>query len=942
MGNTNKRWIKVVLAVLPAAGLVFGIVGCQQGRQVTVRQAEAARSRQFDYERVELDNGLNVITLEDFSCPIVAVQIWYHVGSKDEDPQRQGFAHMFEHMMFRGTDRLGPTDHFGFIRRIGGTSNGYTGFDRTVYLETVPADQVELALWLEAERMAFLKIDQEAFDVERKVVEEERRMGLNEPYGGIVEKLLEEIYEVHPYRWPPIGKIPHLRAAGVAELRDFWKRYYVPSNATLIIVGAIEHSKAQELAKEYFGWMPRYEEPERVTVVEPQPAQGKTVTFKEDNAPTPAVGVVYRTVSARHEDSVVLDIMANILGGGNSSRLYRDLVAERQIAVAVESFMWSLQQDGIFAAGAVLPPFGADLNKVLESVEEHVSKFRNEDVSAAELAKAKNQMLRQLVVKNLTIESKAKALGSAEVIVGDVSRINTELEDIRKVTAGDIRRAANKYLRSDRVLRGKIERNLLGMVTGKTKQEEAPITAEPEKQAPKPGRDGVVRPESYPQHAPFAKAKPKKLTPKYTSRRLDNGLKVMVVPNKEVPFVTARLGLLTGAWAEDKPGTAAMAMKMLVKGTENYTEAQLSDELGMYAIGLGGSGQMDTSTVNMNCLTEHTDRAMKLLGEVVLKPTFPEAEFEKLRNQVKTSLAISSAEPKYVVEKEFRHRLYAGHPYSRTAVGEVEDVNALAVEDLKRWWEKFVRPDKAVLIFAGDIEEDKAYALAETTFGNWKSLPSLKVKKLPKLAELGQTHIYLVDRPGSVQSRILVGHRGIVRKDDGYFVSRLVSSYFGWGFDSRLNETVRVEKGLTYSIWGSYIANRFAGEFKIGTFSKPDSTADAVRAVLEEVERLKSEQASEDELEHSRSYILGSFVRNRETPQQVADDLWLIESQHLDSDYLERLLDGIGKARIEDCKQLVNRTIQPGNLVVVVVGEAAELKEQLEKIAPVTVVSNNK
>jgi len=654
------------------------------------------------------------------------------------------------------------------------------------------------------------------------------------------------------------------------------------------------------------------------------------------------VGVVYRTVRAGHDDSIVLDIIANILGSGNSSRLYRDLVAEKQIAVAVESFIWSLQQDGIFAAGAVLPPFGSDPNKVLASVEEHVDKFRTEDVSGEELAKAKNQMLRGLVTQNLKIESKARAIGNATVIVGDIESINRELENIRKVTAGDIRRVANKYLTTDRVLRGKVERNLLGMVKGKRKAEDVSITAEPEKQAPKPGRGGLVRPETYPKQAPFAESNPKKLTPKYTSRVLENGLKVMVVPNKEVPFVTARLGLLSGAWTEDNPGIASMAMKMLAKGTENYTEGQLAEELGMYAIGLAGSGQMDTSTVNMNCLTEHTDRAMRLLGEIVLRPTFDEDEFEKLRKQVKTSLAISSAEPEYIVEKEFRRRLYADHPYSRTAVGEVEDVNALVVGDLKTWWKKFVRPDMAVLIFAGDIEEEMAYELAEKTFGNWKLQEPVKVKNLPEPADLGQTHIYLVDRPGSIQSRILVGHRGIVRHDEGYFVSRLVSSYFGWGFDSRLNETVRVEKGLTYAIWGSYIANRFAGDFQVGTFSKPESTADAVVAVLEEIKRLKTEPPSEDELEHSRSYILGSFVRNRETPQQLANDLWLIESQQLGADYLERLLDGIGKARIDDCKQLLERTIQPENLIIVVVGEADELKESLEKIAPVTIVPKSK
>lgn len=908
-----------------------------------VKATGQSQGKQFDYRHIELDNGLDVITLEDFSCPIVAVQLWYHVGSKNEDPNRQGFAHMFEHMMFRGTDKLGPTDHFKFIRQVGGSSNGYTSFDRTVYLETLPADQIELALWLEAERMAFLKIDQEAFDTERKVVEEERRMGLNEPYGTIVEQLLPELFKVHPYRWPPIGNIAHLRATTVPELRDFWSRYYVPSNGTLIIVGAVEHKKAQDLAKKYFGWIPRYNEPASVKIQEPVVKSGRFVSIKEDNAPAPAVGVVYRTVPLKDSDTTTMDILAEILGGGNSSRLYRELVAQKQMAVAAESFMWSLEQDGLFAAGAVMSPLFSDANGVLSIIEKNIDRFRSEPVSERELMKAKNQMLRGLVTQNLKIDSKARMLGSAAVEIGDVSQVNQQLDDIRKVTTDDILRVAKKYLTPDRVLKVSVKRNLLGALMSKKKEEEnAPITAEPEKVAPKPGRPGVVRSGDFPNEPPLAPISAGKLTPKYSSKVLGNGFKVLVVPNQEVPFITVQLGLLSGGWTEDKPGTASMTMKMLTKGTAKHSEAELADELETYAISLSGSGGMDTSSVSMGALTEHIERGMSLMGEVVFSPTFPEQEFIKLRKQVLTSLAVSSAEPSYIAEKQFRQRLYGEHPYSRTATGEVEDVNALVVGDLQKWWTQFARPDKAVLIFAGDINEKQAFALAEKTFGSWK-VPSAKVaKQLPSLTQPGSTHIYLVDRPGSVQSQIRAGHLGITRHDDGYFVSRLVSNYFGWAFNSRLNETIRVQKGLTYGAWGSYIAQRFAGELKVGTFTKTESTAETVMAVLDEIKRLKNEGPSDEELSSSQSFFMGSFLRGRETPQQVASDLWLIESQQLGSDYLERLLAGIAKADKGDCEKLVGSTIDAEKLVIVVVGEAAKLKEPLEKIAPVTVIPAEK
>ncbi|MHC4616624.1 MAG: M16 family metallopeptidase [Planctomycetota bacterium] len=919
----------------------------QAGRtESTYAGDDIARAEQirFDYRRIELENGLDVITLEDFSCPIVAVQLWYHVGSKDECPDRQGFAHMFEHMMFRGTDRLGPTDHFGYIRRVGGTTNGYTGFDRTVYLETLPAGHLELALWLEAERMAFLKIDREAFDTERKVVEEERRLGLNQPYGTLVENLLEEVYDVHPYRWSPIGKIPHLRAASVQELWDFWNRYYVPSNATLVIVGAVTHDKAQRQAKRYLGWLPRYDEPPRVTVREPMPEAGRTVTIKEQNAPAPGVGVVYRTVPVRDEDAVVLELLSEILGGGNSSRLYRELVAAKQMAVAVQAVSFSVEQDGLFGVGAAMPPFGSDAEAVLEVISNHIARLRDEPVTERELMKARNQKLRELVTQNLYIDSKARMLGQAAVEMGDLSRVNRQIEQVRGVTAKDIQRVAAEYLSPERALKVKVERNLLGAAASSVlgsaaaKEEEgAPVRTEVE-QAPKPGRGGLVRPREFPEEPPFGRITAEKITPEYSSMTLENGLKVLVVPNNEVPFVSVRLGLLAGGWTESKPGTAAMTMRMLTKGTSRHSEGELADELETYAISIHGSGGTDTSTVYLACVTEHIRRGMGLLGEVVLTPTFPAEELEKLRRQVLTSLEVESAEPSYVAERQFRQRLYGEHCYSRTATGEIKDVNALAVDDLKQWWRKFARPDMAVLIFSGDVEAGDAFKLAKRTFGKWRAIGARPEIKLPKLRQQDKMRIYLVDRPGSIQSQIRVGQLGITRHDEGYFVSRLVSSYFGGAFNSRLNEKIRVEKGLTYGARGGYAASRFAGEFKARTFSKTESTAEAVQAILDEVERLKVEGPTNEELEDSRSYILGSFVRGRETPQQIAGDLWLIESQGLGKDYLERLLAGVAKTRGADCTRLVRETIDKDKLVIVVVGEAEKLRKELEKIAPVTVV----
>ncbi len=938
----KDNWIrKITFAALVCLASTLTLLGgaCEEVIIYPEHVSEQKTAKPlFDYQEIELDNGLRVITLEDFSCPIVAVQVWYHVGSKNENPDRQGFAHMFEHMMFKGTDRVGPSDHFDFIQRVGGTNNAYTSFDKTVYIQTLPANQLELALWLEAERMSFLKIDQEAFDTERNVVEEELRMGENRPYGTLSKKTFAKLFKVHPYKWTPIGKLEHLRAASTGELRDFWTRNYVPNNATLIIVGAVKHAQAQALAKRYFGWIPRWAEPKRVKVREPKRPAAEELTVDDENAPAGLVQIIWRTVPAGYGDEVALDLLSEILGGGNSSRLYRQLVADRQLAVSASASTYNLEHDGLFSADAVQAP-DSDSSEICRIINKHIEKVKAQGVTAEELDKARNQMLKRVVTENLTIGRKARMLGSAAVVLGDTSRVNTMLAEIRAVRREDLQRAANKYLTDARALTVMVRQNMKGAMAGAKDDETAPITAKREEKAPAPGRKGVVRPEDFPAEAPFAELTELKPTPEYSSAQLDNGLKVMVVPNHEVPFVSVTLGLLNGAWTETRAGTASMAMQMLTKGTAKHTEAELAAELERYAISLAGSAGLDTSQLNANCLIDHIERAMELLAEVVLEPAFDEAEFEKLRKQVLTSLAVQTATPRYLADKEFRKRLYGEHPYARTVTGEPADVQVLQTQDLKRWWDQFVRPDKATLVFAGDIEHAKAVALAEATLGEWKKdarPPVIEVTDIPTTAD---KHVYIVDQPGSMQSEIRIGQLGITRHEQpAYFISRVVGHYFGGSFNSRLNDTIRVKKGLTYGAFGGYTAQALSGDFTISTFTKTDSTAETVKVALDEIRRLQAEQPTEKELDNSKSYFAGSFVRTRETPQQVARDLWLIESQNLGNDYLERLLAKIAQTTEEDCDNLVDETLNPDKMIIVVVGDAAKIKDQLREIAPVTVV----
>lgn len=931
--------------------VLLGLLGSQVGfgqedvaeasEAIATASPEGEGAEKFDYREVVLDNGLRVISLEDFSCPIVAVNLWYHVGSKDEDPERQGFAHMFEHMMFRGTDKLGSTDHFDLIRKTGGTCNAYTTFDQTVYTQTLPANQLNLALWLESERMSMLKIDQTAFDTERKVVEEERRMGLNRPYGKLLEQALPELFGDHPYRWSTIGSIPHLRAASVPELREFWTKYYVPNNATLVVVGAATHAEVQQLAKRNFGWIPRQADPPRVETPVMKPFVKKEVVITEQNAPAPLAALIFRGVPLNHPDVMAINLMTTILGGGESSRIYRRVVAEEQSAVMAMSAGMSLEQDGMVAAAAVLSPLMGNADKALKAIEEEILKLQTEPVSEEELEKARNQMLKSLVTESLTVDSKAAALGQAAVLEGDVARVNTRLERIRSVTPADIQRVAQSYLNPEHAITGKVKSNLLGtlgnMLGLKGDTEDAPITGEPEVDPPPPGRPGVRRPADRLTESPVADPLNFEFDKAYEELTLDNGLKIIVVENREVPYVSVELGMDAGAWTEEKPGSAEIALSMLTKGTAKMTEEELASELETYAIGLSGSAGMDSSAISMGALPEHIDRAMRLLSEVVLTNTMPEEEFTKLKKQVSTALAISEKTPAAIADRELRYRLYGDHPYARTTTGTVADLKALELDDVRGWWSRFARPDMCTLIFSGDIDIAEAGTLAKKYFIGWQATEERPELELPALPEPTATHIYLVDN-SNVQSEIRVGQRSLTRSSSDYFASRVVNGYFGGAFSSRLNETIRVKKGLTYGARGGFSARKQAGEFTISTFSKTASTIETLESIVDEIVRLQSEAPTPKELENTISYFVGSYPSTRETSQQVASELWSQRVLGLPDDYPEQLLSAVASTSAEMCLEVAQKHVTPEQLTIVVVGPAKKLKDDLEKIAPVTVV----
>lgn len=396
----------------------------------------------------KLANGLALVMAEDHSRPVINLQVWYHVGSKNETPGHTGFAHLFEHLMFRGSKNLGPEEFFRLVNRAGGTNNAYTSFDQTVYWETVPANYLDQIMWGEADRMASLVINEQNFQKEREVVKEKRRLRFeNPPYGLLFERVLANLYQVYPYKHMPIGSVEDLNKATVADVQEFFNTYYVPNNATLVIVGDFETKQAQAWAEKYFGPIPRSKKPvPRVTAQEPPQTALRVISAQIPNAPIPVDVKAYHLPTIGSPDSYPLEIASAILSAGESSRLYRKLVYEDQVAVEAQGQAQFLEGPSFFFLFGIVNQAKGDVKAVEKDLQSVIDQIDTAPVSAAELEKAKTQILRGFILSRETMQGKGDALGQAAVLLGDPNAYNTELQKYQKVTAADVERVCKKYL----------------------------------------------------------------------------------------------------------------------------------------------------------------------------------------------------------------------------------------------------------------------------------------------------------------------------------------------------------------------------------------------------------------------------------------------------------------------------------------------------------------
>jgi zinc protease len=885
----------------------------------------------IDYEKYTLPNGLDVILVEDHRLPLVAVNIWYHVGAANEAPGLTGFAHLFEHMMFAATKHVprGLADQL--LEAAGGTdSNGSTAFDRTNYFDTVPSHQLELALWIHADRMGYLLdvLDQTALANQQDVVRNERRQRIeNQPYGIVEEGLFHNLFpKTHPYYGRVMGSHADIQAAKLVDIKTFFKTYYRPNNASLAIVGDIDKAKTKKLVAKYFGGFQRGPEVPKVTAVTPPITAERRVVI-QDRIELPRVLMGWLTSRVYQPGDAELTLAAQILGGSKSSRLYQKLVYEKQIAQDVNAYQYSLGVASIFGIDVTARP-GHTPEEIETAIDEELERLRAAPPDAKELERARNTVETQLVsqLEKIGGSGVADTINQYNHYTGDPGFLVKEVEQYRAADAEAIRSAVQQQLqKSARVV-------VYGVPGTQDLGPEVP-TPPAALAAAGAGTESINADEHWRANPPKAgKQRPLKL-PKGESFRLANGLTVIHYYKPGLPLATAQLVVRAGAEANpiDKPGLASFTADLLDEGTAARSSVQIANEVAQLGATLSTNASSDATFVQISALKKNFSAAFDLLADVALHPAFPAEEVERGRASRLGDLVQNRENPSAVASTVTAAVMYGhGHPYGFTDLGTEAAIKSTTRDDLAAFWKRHFLPNNAALIVVGDVTRAEAKALAEARFGDWKSATVPNQEAAPQVKS--KARVVLVDKPGAPQTTVRVVGVGPDRKTPDFPALQVMNAGLGGLFTSRINNNLREEKGYTYGAFSGFLYHRQPGVFLVRTNVRTDVTGPAVAEIFKELHGVAGNPYSAEELKRARDSQLLSLPGQFETGAAIASSLASTYVYGLGLDYYARLPAQFRAVTGTQVESAAKKYLRPEEMVVIGVGDVAKISPELEKL----------
>jgi zinc protease len=937
------------------AGVVIAISGCQSKDPSAIVENVAALPQGvtlletvekgsaggivIPYKKYELDNGLTVILHEDLSDPLVHVDITYHVGSGREEVAKSGFAHFFEHMMFQGSENVGDEQHFKIVSESGGTLNGTTNEDRTNYFETVPANQLEKMLWLEADRMGFFldAVTQEKFEIQRETVKNERGQYVdNQPYGQLNERVNEALYpEGHPYSWQTIGYIEDLNRVDVNDLKEFFLRWYGPNNATLTIGGKFNEAETLAWISKYFGSIPRGPEvanPEKPVVT----LESDRYLSMEDNVALPLLYMAFPTVHLYHKDEAPLDVLMYVLGQGETSLLYKNVV-KNGLAVNAAAGHGCQELSCTFTVFALPNPASgttlADLDRIIRA---SLDEFETRGVVDDDLTRVKMSIVSGMIYSLESVAGKVGRLASHQTYTGNPNFTGDDIARYENVSKEDVMRVYRQYIKGKpSVVMSIVPPGQTAMIAKEDSwsryerelPDYAPISEED--LAFRRAKDEIDR-----SVMPPSGDNPSVVLPEIWRAELKNGIEVLGAINSETPTVAIQLRIEAGQRSEslDKLGLAAMTAAMLNESTTERTNEELSNELqklgAMVQFGAGN----DNTILTIRSLSENLDETLAIAAERLLQPKFDEDDFERVKAQTLQAIRQGKTQPATTAATVYQMLLYGkDNSFSYLNIGTEESVVELTLDDIKGFYADNYSPKIASIVAVSD-QAQEALLKKLSVFESWDGANVIGVG-LNEFPEIGETRIYLVDKPGAAQSEIRIGKRALSFDATGeYYRANLMNFTLGGAFNSRINLNLREEKGYTYGARSGFNGTKDYGSFTAQAAVRTDTTGDSIVQFENEIRGYAESGISETELAFTRRAIGQRDARSYETPAQKLGFLSQILVYDLDDDFVDKqneILDAIG---LEELSQVAAEQLSMDDMIIVVVGDKQTILPSLEEL----------
>ena len=867
----------------------------------------------IEFEKFVLDNGLTLIVHEDHKAPIVSVNIWYHVGSKNEPAGKSGFAHLFEHLMFNGSENFND-DYFQVLERVGATDlNGTTNLDRTNYFQNVPKNALDQVLWMESDRMGHLlgAVDQAKLDEQRGVVQNEKRQGENQPYGKVFTAILEAVFPYnHPYAHSVIGSMEDLNAASLEDVQEWFRTYYGPNNAVIVIAGDISPDEALAKANQYFGHIP------------PSPPIAKHAEWiakrtgeqrqvMQDRVPQARLYKVWNVPNSLSTDTSLLDLYSSVLADGKNSRLYNRLVYQDQIATDVTAFIQAGEIASMFIIQATANP-GNDLTAVEAAIDEEMNRLLTEGPEQDELNRVRTQ-IRARFIRGIEriggFGGKSDALARSEVYGGSPDAYKQTIVDQQNATVESIRDAANRWL-TDGVYVLEVE----------------------------PFPRYAARGESVDRsRLPDLDTPPDVSFPDIQRTELSNGLSIVLTERNAIPTVGIQL-MVNAGYAADQlasPGTASLAMNMLDEGTDYLSSLEISGELEMLGAVLTTGSNLDTSNVTLNALTENLEPSLELFADVILNPSFPQSELDRLKQEQLARIQREQTTPIAMAQRVFPKLIYgADHAYGQglTGSGTLDSVRNLQRNDLVDFVRAWFKPNNATLIVVGDTDLDTLVPLLEEKFADWQP-GNVPAKNVSDVAHQQESKIFLIDRPDSLQSVIYAGHIAPAVEDETEIAIGTMNNILGGSFTSRINMNLREDKGWSYGSRTIMIPTNNQRPFFVQAPVQTDRTADSMQEVINELRGFIGEAPpTRDEVQKAQDSQSLRLAGRWETNNAVSGSLREIVRFGYEDDYFDRYAERVRSLNIEDVAEAARGVVRPENLVWLVVGDRNQVEADIEAL----------